>query len=146
MCLFIIYTSSLNVSYYNKTRLLEKVDIIVRHTRRRRKEKISLSLSLQCIFFGPRRRLTRTKKTFEKRVFGRRYIRSLRFESVFFWCECRKTYLLCYVNARAQRVFPVYVFSLWRIYFLSFFSPSQQKTTREREREVERENCHTHTI
>jgi hypothetical protein len=46
MCLFIIYTSSLNVSYYNKTRLLEKVDIIVRHTRRRRKEKISLSLSL----------------------------------------------------------------------------------------------------
>lgn len=95
MCLFIIYTSSLNVSYYNKTRLLEKVDIIVRHTRRR-KEKISLSLSLFNVYSSARDDDSREQKKRSKNAYSGEDIFALRvLKAFFFGASVEKR--ICYV-------------------------------------------------
>ena len=143
MCLFIIYTSSLNVSYYNKTRLLEKVDIIVRHTRRR-KEKISLSLSLFNVYSSARDDDSREQKKRSKNAYSGEDIFALCVLKEFFLVRVSKNVFVMLCKRARQAC--VSCLCLWRIFCLfSSVLHSQQKTTRERERERWRENCHTHT-
>jgi len=142
MCLFIIYTSSLNVSYYNKTRLLEKVDIIVRHTRRRRKEKISLSLFN--VYSSARDDDSREQKKRSKNAYSGEDIFALCVLKEFFLVRVSKNVFVMLCKRARQAC--VSCLCLWRIFCLfSSVLHSQQKTTRERERERWRENCHTHT-
>ena len=135
------------MSYYNKTRLLEKVDIIVRHTRRRRKEKISLSLSLFNVYSSARDDDSREQKKRSKNAYSGEDIFALCVLKEFFLVRVSKNVFVMLCKRARQAC--VSCLCLWRIFCLfSSVLHSQQKTTREREREreVERKLSHAYYI
>ena len=103
------------MSYCIKTRLLENVDIIVPHTRRRRKEKNSLSLSLFNIYSSARDDDSREQKIRSKNAYSGEDMFALDVLKEFFFCASvggwGGTVLLVFVvlRKRARPMFRVCV-------------------------------------